>query len=188
MDTVARGCRFIDLTGQTFGRLTVVSFSGISKSKRASWICQCVCGNSKTVEGKSLRNGTTKSCGCLWIESISLSEGEASFNHHFLDYKIGAKKRNLSFLLEKEEFRKISSMPCYYCDAPPRALGSRTSNGRFVGNGLDRVNNDEGYSNKNVVSCCKQCNIAKSTMTQKEFLTLISNIFNNRIIGGKQNV
>jgi hypothetical protein len=58
----------IDLTGQVFGRLTVVSLSG----KRGSggnrfWLCHCQCGNGTLVTGSDLRRttGNTRSCGCL---------------------------------------------------------------------------------------------------------------------------
>jgi len=55
-----------DLTGQTFGRLTVISqFEKRTKDGCVIWNCTCECGNTKQVSGKSLRSGNTKSCGCL---------------------------------------------------------------------------------------------------------------------------
>ena len=54
-----------DLTGQTFGKLTAVSFAGRSNSRSAMWLCKCDCGNEKTVLGVSLTVGNTKSCGCI---------------------------------------------------------------------------------------------------------------------------
>lgn len=53
----------IDITGQTFGRLTVTAPAG-SRNKRAMWLCLCSCGRETTVMGKLLRSGNTKSCGC----------------------------------------------------------------------------------------------------------------------------
>ena len=55
----------IDLTGQTFGRLTVVSFAGPDGAGRATWRCQCVCGGEKTAKAHELKRGNTASCGCL---------------------------------------------------------------------------------------------------------------------------
>lgn len=52
------------LTGQTFGLLTVVSFSGI-KNHRAIWHCKCECGNEKDILGTLLSNNKVKSCGCI---------------------------------------------------------------------------------------------------------------------------
>ena len=58
-----------DLTGQRFGRLTVVrrgeDYYFPNGKPGITWFCQCDCGNTKTVLGHSLRNGLTKSCGCL---------------------------------------------------------------------------------------------------------------------------
>lgn len=55
----------IDLTGQRFGRFTVVSRAQNNKDGRAMWLCKCDCGNERIVTGKCLRNGHTQSCGCL---------------------------------------------------------------------------------------------------------------------------
>lgn len=56
----------IDLTDQTFGKLTVIALGSKNKYGTLKWICQCSCGsNPKEVFGTSLRNGHTKSCGCL---------------------------------------------------------------------------------------------------------------------------
>lgn len=59
----------IDLTGQRFGRLTVVSFAGI-KNKGAMWDCVCDCGNHTVVAGSNLRKKKkpTVSCGCYGRE------------------------------------------------------------------------------------------------------------------------
>ena len=55
----------IDLTGQRFGRFTVLKRSHNNKDGRTMWLCRCDCGNERIVAGKSLRNGHTQSCGCL---------------------------------------------------------------------------------------------------------------------------
>lgn len=59
-----------DLTGQTFNRLTVLEFAG-RKNKRPVWKCVCECGNTTIVYAKLLKNGHTKSCGCLHKEQLS---------------------------------------------------------------------------------------------------------------------
>jgi hypothetical protein len=55
--------RFIDLTGQTFERLTV-----IKQINKTFWECQCECGRITKVRGNDLRRGNTRSCGCLNVE------------------------------------------------------------------------------------------------------------------------
>ena len=63
-----------DLTGQKFGRLTVLERApnivyNSGKSVTA-WLCQCDCGNTKIIASKHLKNkNSTKSCGCLAIEN-----------------------------------------------------------------------------------------------------------------------
>ena len=57
--------KIIDLTGQKFNRLTVISRAENTSEGRAQWNCVCECGEKTVVSGKSLRNGNTKSCGCL---------------------------------------------------------------------------------------------------------------------------
>lgn len=54
----------VDLMGQRFGRLVVVSYAG-SKKGRAVWHCKCDCGNEIEVFSSYLRTGDTQSCGCL---------------------------------------------------------------------------------------------------------------------------
>lgn len=55
----------IDLTGNQYGELKVVKYSGKSKSGIPLWECICSCGNSKIVAGSDLKRGHTKNCGCL---------------------------------------------------------------------------------------------------------------------------
>lgn len=55
----------IDLTGQRFGRLTVIAYDSTDHNGDARWRCQCDCGKKTVVLGKNLRSGAQKSCGCL---------------------------------------------------------------------------------------------------------------------------
>ena len=54
----------IDLTGQKFGRLTVLEDVG-RKNRGVIWRCLCECGTIKDIKSGSLQSGATKSCGCL---------------------------------------------------------------------------------------------------------------------------
>ena len=60
--------KFDDLTGRKFGRLLVVDCIGKNQSNQARWKCVCECGNTVEVLGYNLKNGNTKSCGCLQKE------------------------------------------------------------------------------------------------------------------------
>lgn len=61
----------IDLFGQTFGRLTVLERGPSRENSAAQWYCRCACGTTKLLRASSLRNGTTRSCGCLHREAAS---------------------------------------------------------------------------------------------------------------------
>lgn len=62
---------FIDLTGQRFGRLMVISRAENNKHGDAMWNCVCDCGNTHIVNGNNLKKGTTQSCGCLAKEQAT---------------------------------------------------------------------------------------------------------------------
>jgi len=62
---------FIDMTGETYGRLTVLGYAGHNVGGISYWECVCVCGGSKTVQRNALRAGATTSCGCLNTERIT---------------------------------------------------------------------------------------------------------------------
>lgn len=63
--------KLIDLTGQKFGRLTVIGV--FSKSKKIKWSCICECGKKKNVLAHKLRDGLIKSCGCYRLEKKEIS-------------------------------------------------------------------------------------------------------------------
>ena len=67
--------KYIDITGQRFGRLTVLEYAEY-KNEQAYWRCLCECGRVVTVAGSSMRNGHSKSCGCARVhKGINLKHG-----------------------------------------------------------------------------------------------------------------
>ena len=59
------GRKRLDLTGQRFARLIVVSRAPDGPNNRTRWNCLCDCGATRVVPTISLRCGNTRSCGCL---------------------------------------------------------------------------------------------------------------------------
>lgn len=59
-----RRSSLIDITGQKFGRLTVLGIDEDRSQHKKYWICQCDCGNVKSVRSDSLKCGAIVSCGC----------------------------------------------------------------------------------------------------------------------------
>lgn len=63
--------KLIDITGNKYGRLTVIGRDTERKTNSGSyWLCQCECGNIKSVKSSSLRRGEIESCGCLRNEKV----------------------------------------------------------------------------------------------------------------------
>jgi len=64
------GKRLYDLTGQKFGRLTVLG-PGTTEKGTPGWECLCECGDVKVIATNSLRSGKTKSCGCYKVQGMA---------------------------------------------------------------------------------------------------------------------
>jgi hypothetical protein len=78
--------KLIDLSGKRFGHITVLGRAGSYVSPKGAntpkWKCKCDCGKVFEVVGASLRNGTTKSCGChKWtFNDYEVKDGVAYIN------------------------------------------------------------------------------------------------------------
>ena len=70
-----------DISGQRFGRLTVIKFDHKNKYHIRFFLCKCDCGNYKVVSYSNLKLGRTKSCGCLHREKLSKDITGQRFNH-----------------------------------------------------------------------------------------------------------
>jgi len=64
----------INLTGRTFGRLTVIGRT--QQLKIVTWFCVCQCGNRTVVRGQHLRTGAIRSCGCIVRKHNDCSGGK----------------------------------------------------------------------------------------------------------------
>lgn len=63
--------KVVDMTGQKFGKLTVIKRAENDKHGKAQWLCQCDCGSEpKVISGAALRRGLTVSCGCNKLEKL----------------------------------------------------------------------------------------------------------------------
>jgi len=174
--------RSIDLTGQKFGRWTVISlddeFNGIYG--KIYWLCRCSCGIEKVILSENLLSGDTKSCGCLRKELYQLPFGEASFNALYSYYKGAPKRRGVEFSLDKECFKILTQSNCYYCGKLPSQIKkTQCHNGDYIYNGVDRIDSSKGYVEGNVVPCCGRCNEAKMAESQEGFIEWIKMTYLN---------
>lgn len=62
--------RFIDRTGQRFGKLTVIELVEKGTGIKTKWRCRCDCGNEIVTTSSHLVTGTTKSCGCIRVDKL----------------------------------------------------------------------------------------------------------------------
>ena len=91
----------IDLTGQVFGRLTVLHEENPRTTKRIKWTCQCECGTIKNIYGNDLRQGKVLSCGCLRNERVREAVGNQLEGQRF---------GRLTVLKQVESIREPSGM------------------------------------------------------------------------------
>ncbi len=122
-----------------------------------------------------------RSKGC---RNKGLTEGFCTIHNHqrpsvrYQTLVRHSKKRNLKVTLKKEDyFALISDSICRYCDGELNKTGAS----------LDRLNNKLGYSLKNVVPCCSNCNnLRGNLLTEIETVEVIELL--KELRGNKQQV
>lgn len=147
--------RAADLTGNRYGRMTVMARSENTAEGRTQWLCLCDCGNTKVAQAVYLKRGNTKSCGCLGLEQRKAAA--QSQCHPFSRTQMYRERKSWENMLAR----------CYepshrsYADYGGRGVQVcrewRESFEAFVGDmgarptgcTLDRVDNDKGYSPDN---------------------------------------
>ena len=177
-----------NLCGKKYGRWTVISKIGPNKKYHCTdYLCECECGTKKRVASTKLKRKKSLSCGCFRIEDINrrawkatIPNGGSAFNSLFRLYLNGAKKRNLTFGITKEEFKFFTKQSCNWCGIEPNQKhkpGGRVRSEAYVYNGIDRLNSQAGYLYANCVSACGQCNIAKMDYSESDFLTWVGKVY-----------
>ncbi len=151
------------------------------------WLCKCLnCNEETVVPSTKLVAGEVRSCGCMErIREARTSRGTSGFNSLYSHYRSGARARSLSFDLSKEEFRSLVIQDCTYCGKPPQNIhygsrGKKAEYGKFIHNGVDRVDSSENYSVSNCVPCCTECNLGKSDKSYEQFMSWISRVYTHK--------
>ena len=186
----------IDLTGQRFGRLLVISECGRTKDRSVAWLCRCDCGGEVIVRSVCLRRGNTRSCGCLSREqtvSRNTTHGCAhepwySVYHAMMvrcGHHTGAPERKL------RNYRDRGITVCELWQKSPQAFGDwLLEHGWHKGLQIDRIDNSKGYSPENcrVVTHRENINNRRSTLRLDDGTSLAmfcSSIGINTYEGGK---
>jgi hypothetical protein len=187
-----------DFTGQRFGSLVVKGATGARYRRSPVVVCVCDCG---TVIRTNQFDLTRKSCpvrhcGCQGYgyartskpgrfdigdkndenrQTKRRTQSNGAFNCLFSAYRYGAAKRGYEWGLTKRQFAALSGLVCHYCGAEP-SQEHRQNPYTFTYNGIDRLDNNKGYTIDNCVPCCGTCNTAKATMGYDEFLGWINKV------------
>lgn len=106
--------KFIDLTGQRFGKLLVISYFG-KKEGHPYWNTKCDCGKKSVVYRGSLRNGDTESCGCLFrlmISKNNTTHGKA----RTLIYKVWVSMKGRCLNLNDKDYKHYGGRGITICD------------------------------------------------------------------------
>lgn len=163
-------------TGKKYGKLTVIK-RVVNRRTQAYWLCRCDCGNESEVAGRHLRLGNTKSCG--HCTGRAMAYGYAALKSKYRNYQSKAKARNLIWQLDLFQFLHITQEKCHWCGSEPTQIIS-SPRGKYIFNGIDRVDNKLGYTLDNSVPCCGICNLMKREMTAEEWMTQMEKILNHQ--------
>lgn len=154
-----------DLISRKFGRLTVVDKAASHVSpcgtRCAMYICECECGNMVTVQGRNLRNGNTKSCGCHRSETtrtLHMKHGYAKRSKEERLYHVWKSMLSRCYYKRNKRYSRYGGRGIRVCDEWRNSYESfRTwalengydENAPFGKCTIDRINNDGNYEPNN---------------------------------------
>lgn len=111
-----------DLTGQTFGELTVIGRDYDQPIGRRYWICRCSCGNYRSVSTSDLRGGDVTSCGCKRTENSSIAHKQYNDYVKHEDYYEVLTKNGEPILISLEDYEKVKDI-CWSFNSRGYAVG-----------------------------------------------------------------
>jgi hypothetical protein len=142
----------IDMLGKRFGRLVVIAEGDSTKSGNKRWVCQCDCGSTTLSVGAGLRNGTTKSCGCLAREN-SIARSTTHGKSHTRLHRIWLGMRNRCYYKYQANYKDYGARGIAVCeewrDSFEAFYAWAIANGYSENLSLDRINNDGNYEPSN---------------------------------------
>lgn len=141
----------LDLIGEIFGKLTVVSRKG-SKHGRSQWLCKCDCGKEVMVTTNNLKNGGTKSCGCSRIGICGKSNTTHGASGKPL-YAVWQAMRRRCSNRNARRFKDYGGRGISICqewlESPNEFIAWALTNGYGKGKQLDRIDNNGNYEPNN---------------------------------------
>lgn len=137
----------IDMTGLTFGRLTVIGRSENDEFGRARWNCACSCGSSTVVSSGNLRNLHTQSCGCLHRE-IAKAVNTKHKMIHTKEYSVWSNMKDRCTNPKNKRSSTYFGMLCPEWMSFERFLSDMGCAPTLL-HSIDRKDNEKGYSKDN---------------------------------------
>lgn len=106
-----------DLTGQRFGRLTVI-MRAENIGKKTAWLCQCDCGNTKIVSGSNLHGKQVMSCGCLGeeVRAVNCESRQTHGQSYTRLYTIWIGMKQRCFYKKHKHFKRYGGRGITVCD------------------------------------------------------------------------
>ena len=136
------------MANKRFGRLTVIRRCGY-KGKRITWLCKCDCGNLKVVIGESLKDGRTKSCGCLKAEGNNFKHG-FSYTKLHNSYRAMKERCTLKTHLKYKDYGGRGIKVCdEWLNNPKSFYKWALENGYQEGLTIDRIDVNGNYEPTN---------------------------------------
>ncbi len=169
--------RLLDLTGKKFGRLKVTGRASNHKFKTASrvrWFCQCQCGVLRIIDSQRLREGDTKSCGCLKRDTMARVMKAYHTTHGGSYTKLYNAWRGLlkrCYNSTDKNYHRYGARGIKVCPSWRYSFENfRSDMGESHGRILDRINNDGNYEATN----CRWTDAKTSSRNRRtaRFLTM----------------
>ena len=139
------------MTGLKIDRWKVISFAGI-KNRRAYWLCECECGNQSEILGSNLRNGNSKSCGCLKHDLNILRSTKHNLSRSRI-YQIWADMKQRCYNAKEIEYIRYGARGITVCDEWINSFEKfntwAMANGYREDLTIDKIDNYKGYSPDN---------------------------------------
>jgi hypothetical protein len=140
------------MTGFRSGRLVVLGLAAVQQKGRCiRWLCQCECGNTKEIDGQSLRRGLSRSCGCYQLE-VSLVSGKKNITHGMKktpEYAIWVGMRQRCNNPDLPNYKNYGGRGISVCDRWNNSfenfisdMGRKPTSGRYA---IERDDNDGNY-------------------------------------------
>lgn len=140
--------KLLDISGQKFGRLTAIRFIKINSHRDAVWLFRCDCGKECETVAFHVKDGHTRSCGCLKLEMAIVANTKHGLHGTRL-YRIWCDMNRRCFNSKRKDWVNYGGRGITVCaewqnDFQPFCDWA-IANGYNDNLSIDRKNNNKGY-------------------------------------------